>query len=199
MGWYIFLIIILLLIFLLSANITIDIDVDNEKIFIDVRYLFFKKRLIPETEKKKKDNPDKKSSEMNVIKKKKSMEEILEILRAICGVISPIGRAIKYFLSKVKIRKAKFLLIFGMDDAAQTGIYYGQAMAASSQIYNLFDSVFDFKYEEISITPRFGESIVDYHLYSKIMVAPIVLLIVGKKVVVPIIKVLLATKEKEGE
>ena len=209
MGWYVFLGVILFLLFLLMMHVTLVIKLDSTKAFLSIRYLFFKIKLVPGKDKKpskqiKQPKAEKTTATTDVAQNCEESTEndiayVIKIMSTISDILAPVGKAIMYFLSKIKIRDLRFNFTFGTDDAAQTGIYYGQAMAISSQLYNLLDGLFDFEYDEMAITPRFGETVMDYSLYTKVMIRPMTFLIVGKKVIVPVIKVFLATKQKEGD
>ena len=110
----------------------------------------------------------------------------------------PTGRAVLYFLKKTKIRGFSLDLEYGEEDAAQTGIRFGQLEIILSALYQALDHFTNFSAESVKLTPHFGENVLKYDLSCTVRVRPSVFLGLIRRVIIPYGKLLLVIMKKDG-
>lgn len=194
-------------IILLLCPVVFYISAEGSSIVVRMRYLFIKKQLYPTIKKdSEKNDTDETDTDQQGSgyeykgkeKKNLSFEQVLNLVQAVFQVLPPTGRALRYFLKQTKIRKLKAVFVYGNEDAAVTGIRYGQLQTAVLGAYQLIDTMTNLSAESITVTPVFGQEVLTCEIDGKISIRPMVLLGVLRRVVIPYGKLILTIIKKDG-
>ena len=165
-GLWIFLGIVLFFAFLLSLKATVTISYSDE-VALSVKVLFIKIPILPKKKKywkssmsakkakkirearKKQAEKKKLAKKEKAIKKeqkqkekatkpKKSMAEILDLVRLVCRLVSAV---IRRFFHHLRINVARLKVKVATGDAATTAIAYGAATQAINVLFPLLESI----------------------------------------------------------
>lgn len=149
--------IILLFLFFLLSPVKLVISYDDYDMTIYAKYLFIKKTLVPQKEKKdrkrkkskdkddKKEKDEKETGYQGIVKRLMSMKDDLEYL-------------LSYFFGKLHFRFLKTNIIIACDDAATTALAYGAVssnVAYIIEVINHFSNIDVRKSSEINISTNF--------------------------------------------
>lgn len=156
--------ILLFFIFILSLRATVTVEYSDE-VRLSVKVLFLKIKLLPKKKKsgsfsmsdkkaqkikkklkkkaekkrlKKQSKKQKKEQEKAVPKQKKSLEEMLELLRMIKDIVSVV---VKRLFKHLRIKLVRFRISVATGDAATTAIAFGAICEAVTLIFPLIDKL----------------------------------------------------------
>lgn len=178
------LLVIIAIIFLLVSKMTVQVSYREDGWRIQVRLLFLRYTLDSDKMSKKKrkekelkniERVQDSSSDTNLQKKeetkeakepekqqeneKKSIEYWLNRLREyydlFCDVTTTAAKVLRALRYKIQVRELVLACTYGTGDAAKTGMAYGGAWAAVSQLYMLFQQYFVIDYPRLELTPVF--------------------------------------------
>lgn len=185
--------IILLLIILLYSPFRIFVSCYENKLSVCVKYLFFKKNILPKPEKKAISKPDmtadkqtKKSLKRPGKKKKESKsskkaekskkdkkiffpEDKEERIAFIINILKSSGKALKHFTKKIVIKKVRAEIYISDLDACDCAINFGKANIAVYNILSFAACFFKIKKEYININCVYNkpESIYNFSFVVK--------------------------------
>lgn len=123
-----------LIILLLFCSVTVKGSV-NESLNIEIGYLFYRRTLIPETEK-----PTKKKSKENDIKKPNKIREMIDknglvaTIRELSGIVKVILIKLKKTVKHIYVKKFRCVITVASDDPCKTAIEYGEVSGVAFTI-----------------------------------------------------------------
>jgi len=129
MGWIILAAAVLLLVLLLASSASLYVACDNGEFTLTARYLFLK---FPLSLEKKGEAPPKVQPKGKGKPKEKPAKEktpLSESIRLVWDLIQASAQDLGILLSKLRLYDFTLRLSLAAEDAAQTGIRYGQACA----------------------------------------------------------------------
>lgn len=130
MGWLILAAVILLILVLLVSSAALYVACENGEFTLTARYLFLKFPL--SLEKKEKGPPKAKPQKKTESKKKEPPKEktpLSQSIRLIWDLVQAAAQDLGILLSKLRLCHFTLRLTLAEEDAAQTGIRYGQTCA----------------------------------------------------------------------
>ena len=149
--------IIVLIFIILLLNLTFIIKYKKDGLLVKLKILFFKYKLIPQTEKKnkkdKKKDKDKEEEEKKSLLKMpnfniKNTDDIFELLHIIENFFK---EYLKPFIKKIKIKKAHISITAAGKDAAEAAINYGRLCAAFYPVAGIIQSFTKLKKSKMRI------------------------------------------------
>jgi hypothetical protein len=115
-----------LIVLLLFCSVTVKGSV-NESLNIETGYLFYRKTLIPESEKSKQ-----KKSKENDIKKPNKIREMIDknglvaTIRELSGIVKVVLIKLKKTVKHIRVKKFRCVITVASDDPCKTAIEYGE-------------------------------------------------------------------------
>lgn len=160
--------IVLVVALLLACPVTVKVFFEKE-LAVTVGYLFFRFRLLPSREKKKKPRreaakKEKDGSKSEKDEKKEGIREILKqkgpgtVLKLLVEASKLAGSVMKRFCSHVRIQEFDLLLVIASDDAAQTALRYADACAVGYPAAGILTQACRCRRFGISIVPDFQKN-----------------------------------------
>lgn len=155
------------LLLLLCIPLRVVFSYREEETFLSLRWLFLKKRLLPEQEKA--EEPQKETSGRAEKKKKRKEEKKTslsfdkfdkeELLSLAKDVLPRCIRPVRTLLRRTTIADFRLTGVIAAGDAAETAILFGKMNAAVYSAVAMLGRVFTLRPEEICLYPDFtGES-----------------------------------------
>ncbi len=158
MGWIIFFGILLFILLILMIPVRAVIDY-KEKLTVKIKFLFFfTYDLIPGKKKKKeeakKEQPAKepKPAAEKKPKRKRSLEEIIDM---IIDIVNKYGPGAKMILRNVRLHRLELYWKISGEDAADCGIKYGNTCAWLSSVLAFFRNFIKIEHPKFKIFPDF--------------------------------------------
>lgn len=149
----IFLCSVLLIFIILLIKIRLVIGY-NDKLSVNIKFLFFNIDVLSVVKKAKKDENKKEKIEK---KEKAPPEKSKSFLNILNKINKALSTNLFDFKKGIIINKLKMRLQVGIDDAKDTALICGHFYNAISAIDTLIINNFNIKDKNISITPRFNE------------------------------------------
>lgn len=130
-----------LIVLLLFCSVTVKATV-NESVNIKVGYLFYRKTLIPESEK----SNQKKSNESDIKKPNKIREMIdknglVATIRELSGIVKVILIKLKKTVKHIRIKKFYCVITVASDDPCKTAIEYGEVSSVAFPLLRGFQEL----------------------------------------------------------
>lgn len=194
--------VILFFCILLFSNVCIRIGFKDNDFFVTLRYLFYRKQILPEKEKTQRqllrDEAKKQKREAKKEKKEqKNQPDPQEKVKsekgglsfdAVISLIGEIGRILRDLLHKIRIKPCKLHISVATGDAATTAINYGRICAGLSMFEAVMKNTFgEFKSDFSAECDYLGEKM-RVEADIKILLRPSALLGLGAKAVVRMLK-----------
>lgn len=184
--------IILLLVILLHFPFSIYVSCRENKLSVNVRYLFFKRNILPETEKKseakksaesgKKAQKQSASHTQTEKKKKKDRKSIFpedksERIAFIINILKSSGKALRHFTKRIVIKNVRADIDISDLDACDCAVNFGKANIAVYNILSFASCFFKVKKEYININCVYNkpESIYNFSFTVKFTPSAIIL------------------------
>ena len=157
---------------------------------IYVKYLFFRKTILPkaEKEKKKKDKPEKKSKkdkkeeksdDATEEKTKKGImpEKTSERIQFIINILKASGKALRAITKRIKVRKLCVDIDISDEDACDCAVKFGRMNMAVWNIYSFASQFLSIKKDHIRINCVYNkpESVYNFSLIVKVTPAAAIL------------------------
>lgn len=183
---YILLAIVALIVLAFSFRLTLQLDY-HEIVELEVRYLFFKFKLLPwekkekppaeekpeepkpPTEKKPKDKPAK-PNPLKTFYRNEGVDGVLALLKKTAAILSGMFRGV---FRHVIIDKLFLQMHIGSGDAAQTAIDYGKVCAEAFPALGAICSVMKVRRYEADISPDYLANQNETELHTVITLRPI--------------------------
>ncbi|MEA5010807.1 MAG: DUF2953 domain-containing protein [Angelakisella sp.] len=133
----------------------------NGEVTTVVQWLFFKIQVFPPGEekpkKKKKIKAEAKPGEEPAKKPKgkNQLEFVFDVLQLINDIVPHAGKAVRYILKRVVLKRCRVTIVVAQEDAADTAIRYGQANAVFYNCYALLCSILKVREFYMTITPDY--------------------------------------------
>ena len=159
MGWIVLAGIALLLVLLLSVSLSLRVSCDNGEFSLTARYLWFRRSLSLEKKEQAppRAKPAKKAAKQQKEEKPKEKPPLSQSVRLIWDFIAAAAEDLGILLSKLRLCGLTLRLTLAGEDAAQTGIRYGQACAYVYSGLALVQGLMRVrKVGKIQITPDFS-------------------------------------------
>ncbi len=200
-------IILLLTVLLLLIPVTIKIIHQNDDTFIEAKWLFIKKILLPAPEKAPKEKKTKKPKEKKPATKegtpspkKDKIAAIMEYMSLVSPILKAIKKPMKSLLKTIKIKINHLTLTINSEDSAQTAILYGKISGVFYSFYSLVARTFSLKAKDITLAPDFLGEKSKFSCNMEIVIIPIVTLVPSVAMIINISKEVLKHKgDKEDE
>lgn len=168
-GLYIALIIIALLGLLLVLPVTavIAFSASGDENEITVRYLFFKLKIFPAGEKKKKDEKESGEKEEKPKKDKKGVVSQVWISRSELkwGITKLLGYIVKH---AIIVKELNISARFGFDNPMNTGLAAGAANGLVYNIIGLLDRHARLKKWSVNLEPDFDKACMEAGVYCRL-------------------------------
>ena len=198
--------IILLLVILLHSPFRIFVSCNENKFSVYVKYLFFKRTLLPKPEKKSEEKPAEETSQpaekentqsedssdstqetetdtQTEKKKKKSIipEEKSERIAFIINVLKSSGKALRHFTRRIVIKNVRADIDISDPDACDCAVNFGKANIAVYNILSFASCFFKVKKEYININCVYNkpESIYNFSFTVKFTPSAAILSIIA--------------------
>lgn len=165
------LLIVIVILVLLFSKMTVWIAYRDDVLLIRLRFLILRYTYDssrPKKEKKKTAEREKKTPEQagesvpqEKADEKKAIgywiDKIKEYYGLFCDVTTVAAKVLGALRYKLQVRELKIDVTYGTGDAVQTGMAYGGAWAAVSQLYMLLSQYLIFEYPRMELTPVFDQ------------------------------------------
>ncbi len=173
---------IFLLIFLLLL-LPVRLYVNSEpELTVVVKYLWFKKGILPKGEKPAQKAPEKKKSTKKIKEKRAlsyTLQELLELMRILLRRTTP---PVRRLLRRTSLAKLRLRMIVAGEDAAKTAIKFGKVNAQVFSAVALIKQVIRLNAEEIEILPGFGVAKGETSYSGELRLIPLAMLAAGVQI-----------------
>ena len=176
---------IALILILMCFQSKIEISYTNDVLFLSLKYLFLKLKILPGTDKNKSPNKNASKSKKRKTEERKTAEKVSEpveqgndsekhehkdkenssknlsdIFQLIRSFIDPGTWAIRYLLSKILIDDIVIVFDVTGEDPCKIGMKTGEAWAAIGNMTGFLNRVFpgNVTFSELRVNPCFGET-----------------------------------------
>lgn len=177
--------VLLLIVLLLMVPVIMHID-SAPQLTVSVRYLWFKKGILPKGEKGQ--GKEKEPAQPKTPKKKKAkakrelsytLQELLDLFQTLQRRTSP---AVRRLLRRTSLAKFRLRMIVVGEDAADTAIKFGKVNAQVFTVVALVEAFIRLKADQIEILPGFGASQGEMSYSGVVRLAPLALLVAGVQI-----------------
>lgn len=177
---------VLLLIFLLLF-LPVRLYINSEpELTVVVKYLWFKKGILPKGEKPAKKAPREKKPKKKPKKKAKekralsyTLQELLELTRILLRRTTP---AVRRLLRRTSLAKLRLRMIVAGNDAAETAIKFAKVNGQVFSAVALIKQVIRLNAEEIEILPGFGVAKGETSYSGELRLIPLAMLAAGAQI-----------------
>ena len=165
----------------------------GEELYLDLKFLFFKKRLLPREQKEqKKQKTDKPKGE------KKPKEAFFDTLQRFGGLLSAGGALGKLALSLHRA-ELDFKVTVGGEDAAEIAVGAGKMQAYLHAAAAALANLVEVKKRKICVTPDYNSKKSRYDLSARLYSRPIAYLFSIHKILPLLLKIADALPNNKGE
>lgn len=162
--------VLLLLALVLSFPLSFCIRYVDEELYVDLKFLFYKKRLMPQDNKKAQKAAEPKGKKPK--KDKKPKEAFFDTLQRFSGLLSAGGTLGKLALSLHKARLC-FEVKVGGEDAAEIAVGTGKMSAYLHTAAAVFANLINIKKRRITVRPDYNSKKSEYNLSARLYSRPI--------------------------
>ena len=184
---------IALVVLILSFPLWFYLRYVDEELYLDLKFLFFKKRLMPS---QKKQEPKKKVESSKGEKKPK--EAFFDTLQRFGDLLSAGGALGKLALSLHRA-ELDFKVEVGGEDAAEIAVGVGKMQAYLHTAAAAFANLVEVKKRKICVTPDYNSKKSKYDLSARLYSRPIVYLFNIHKILPLLLKIADALPNNKGE
>ncbi len=188
--------ILLLLALLLCCPLSFYIKYVDEELYVDLKFLFYKKRLLPQDKKKAEERPEPKEDKPK--KDKKSKEAFFDTLQRFAELLSAGGALGKLALSLHKARLC-FDVTVGGEDAAEIAIETGRMSAYLHAAAAVFANLVNVKKRRITVRPDYNSKKTEYDLSARLYSRPITYIFNIHKIVPLLLRIADALPPKDNK
>lgn len=144
---------------------------------LEIKYLFFRKQLLPKPEKTKPDKTKKAKADKPVKPKRKFPLTVKDMIGLLPQAIERLIPPIRKLLKRTVIGKFSLQMTVVGSDAADTAIQFGKVNGAVFYTVALLDRIMTLKVKNVDIIPGFTAEQSGFKLSAKIKAYPLALLI----------------------
>ncbi len=162
--------VLLLLALVLSFPLSFCIKYVDEELYVDLKFLFYKKRLMPQDKKKGKKVAEPKGKKPK--KDKKPKEVFFDTVERFTELLSAGGSIGKLALSLHKARLC-FDVKVGGEDAAEIAVGTGRMSAYLHTAAAVFANLVNVTKKRITVTPDYNSKDSEYNLSARLYSRPI--------------------------
>lgn len=177
--------VLLLIVLLLMVPVIVHLD-SAPQLTVTVKYLWFKKGILPKSEKnteKKKESSDSKTPKKKKAREKRQLsyklEEIFELLQKLQQRTSP---AVRRLLRRTSLGKFRMRMVVVGEDAADTAIKFGKVNAQVFTAVAFVAGLIKLKADQVEILPGFGASQSEMSYSGVARLSPLTLLVAGVQI-----------------
>ena len=192
----VFLAVLLLLALVLSFPLSFCIRYEDEELYVDLKFLFYKKRLMPQQSKKAEKAAELKEDKPK--KDKKPKEAFFDTLQRLSDLLSAGGALGKLALTLHKARLC-FDVKVGGSDAAEIAIGAGKMSAYLHTAAAVFANLVNIKKRRITVTPDYNSQKNKYNLSARLYSRPIAYIFNIHKILPLLLKIADALPPKDNE
>lgn len=177
--------VLLLIVLLLMVPVIVHLD-SEPQLTVTVKYLWFKKGILPKGEKsaeKKKGPSDSKAPKKKKTREKRQLsyklEEIFELLQKLQQRTSP---AVRRLLHRTSLAKFRMRMVVVGEDAADTALKFGKVNAQVFTAVAFVAGLIKLKADQVEILPGFGASQSEMSYSGVARLSPLALLVAGVQI-----------------
>ena len=163
---------VLLVALVLSFPLSFCVRYVNEELYVDLKFLFYKKRLMPQDKKEKKSGQKKEPKEDKPKKDKKPKEAFFDTLERFTELLSAGGSIGRLALSLHKA-SLDFKVKVGGQDAADAAIKSGRMSAYLHTAAAVLANLVNVKKRNITVAPDYNSKDSEYDLCARLWSHPI--------------------------
>ncbi len=178
---------------ILSFPLSFYLRYADDELYLDLKFLFFKKRLMPS---EKKEKPKKKADKPKGEKKPK--EAFFDTLQRFGGLLSAGGTLGKLALSLHRA-SLDFKVLVGGEDAAEIAVQSGKMQAYLHSAAAVFANLVNVKKRKICVCPDYNSKKSKYDLSARLYSHPIAYVFNIHKILPLLLKIADALPNNKGE
>ena len=191
---------LLLLIIPLRAKLKIK----DDKTFLTLQYLFFKRDILPEKEKETEQTANEAAAPKNKTAKaetktpkKPSVKELVPIaINALPKCIAPIRKLLK----RTTVADFELCMVVVGEDAADTAVKFGRMNALVFPAVKMASEIITLKYNRVELIPGFAAEKEQTDLYANVRITPLAALMAAANIAIIVLGAFMrAEKNKPTE
>ncbi|MBQ8338007.1 MAG: DUF2953 domain-containing protein [Oscillospiraceae bacterium] len=189
---------VLFVMLVLSFPLSFCVRYVGEELYVDLKFLFYKKRLMPQDKKEKKSGQKKEQKEDNPKKDKKPKEAFFDTVERFTELLSAGGSIGRLALSLHKA-SLDFKVKVGGEDAADAAIQSGRMSAYLHTAAAVLANLVNIKKRSITVSPDYSSKDSEYDLYARFWSHPISYVFNIHKILPLLIRIADALPPKDNE
>ncbi|MBQ8868945.1 MAG: DUF2953 domain-containing protein [Oscillospiraceae bacterium] len=188
--------VLLLLALLLCCPLSFYIKYVGEELYVDLKFLFYKKRLMPQDKKKAEKGAEPKEDKPK--KDKKPKEAFFDTLQRFADLLS-LGGALGKLALSLHRADLNFKVTVGGEDAAEIAVGTGKMSAYLHTAAAVFANFVNIKKRRITVRPDYNSKKSEYDLSARLYSRPIAYIFNIHKILPLLLKIADALPPKDNK
>lgn len=177
-GWIVFGGVMALLLFLLCWPVAVDVSVKADKPGAVVRYLFFRRNLLPDIPAGEKASPPKtrrkkKPREKDGEKLEKEKRSLTELLPLVWDMLKGSRGGLRTLRRHLVFSRVEIYICVGGEDAHRTALRYTHLCMAVVAALDVIGMLFVLRRPKVGVAPDFTKASTRYELGARVSIRPL--------------------------